>query len=222
MNCPLLPTPRGGLYAFTGSVSNSGNVTLVSVFVLDDQLTNNTPIIGPIALAPGASVNFTNSYIAPTCCCLIIDTLTAIGQDHCSGSNVTAMATAVCPVLTIPSIALVQECPTTPIPMGSDYVFSGYVTNTGDAVLTNVSVYSVPREPPRRCWFRLNWPQVNRSLTPVPTPFRSTPARFPSRPSGRTFAEAPWPSNSASCPVANLLRASLSTENCPPRPGGCG
>ena len=76
-NCPLLPTPRGGLYTYSGSVSNAGNVSLVNVYVMDDQPTNNTPVIGPITLAPGATVNFTNSYVAPVCCCLIIDTLTA-------------------------------------------------------------------------------------------------------------------------------------------------
>ena len=140
-NCPLLPTPRGGLYTYTGSVSNSGNVSLVHVYVVDNEPTNNTPVIGPITLAPGAGVNFTNSYVAPVCLCLIIDTLTARGQDHCSGSNVTGTATAVCPLLTVPSLALVEYCPSTPIPMGSMYMFSGYVTNTGNVVLTNVYVY---------------------------------------------------------------------------------
>jgi len=141
MNCPLLPTPRGGLFTYTGSVGNPGNVTLVNVFVVDNQPSNNTPVLGPITLAPGVSVNFTNSYIAPGCCCIIIDTLTARGQDRCSSSNVAASATAVCPVLTIPSIAVVQNCPPNPIPMGSVYMFSGYVTNTGDSVLTNVLVF---------------------------------------------------------------------------------
>jgi hypothetical protein len=140
-NCPLLPTPRGGLYTYTGSVSNAGNVSLVNVYVVDDEPTNNTPVIGPITLAPGMAMNFTNSYVAPTCCCLIIDTLTARGQDHCTASNVTATATTVCPLLTLPGIAVIENCPATPIPMGSLFLFSGYVTNTGDVDLTNVFVY---------------------------------------------------------------------------------
>jgi hypothetical protein len=140
-NCPLLPTQRGGLYTYTGTVGNAGNVSLVNVYVVDDEPTNNTPVIGPLTLAPGMSVNFTNSYVAPVCCCLIIDTLTASGQDHCTGSNVSDTATAVCPLLTIPSLALLQTCPPDPIPMGSLYAFSGYVTNTSEVVLTNVLVF---------------------------------------------------------------------------------
>jgi uncharacterized repeat protein (TIGR01451 family) len=145
-NCPAQPTPRGGLYIYTGSVSNAGNVTLVNVFVTDNykfdcySLTNS-PVIGPITLAPGASVNFSGRYTAPWSCCEVIDTLTARGQDRCSGSNVTATATTVCPLITTPSIAVVQNCPPNPIPMGSLYVFSGYVTNTGDTTLTNVFVF---------------------------------------------------------------------------------
>jgi hypothetical protein len=118
-NCPLLPTPRGGLYTYSGSVSNAGNVSLLNVYVVNNQPTNNTPVIGPITLAPGTYVNFTNSYVAPTCCCLIIDTLTAHGADHCTGSNVTDTATEVCPLLTVPQLAVVENCPANAIPMGS-------------------------------------------------------------------------------------------------------
>lgn len=140
-NCPVLPTPKGGLYTFSGTVSNTGLVTLVNVYVVDNQPTNNTPVIGPITLAPGASMDFTGSYIAPRCCCFIIDTLTARGQSRCTAENVSDTATAVCPLLTTPAIALVQACPATPLLMGSVHQFSGYVTNTGDAVLTNVFVF---------------------------------------------------------------------------------
>jgi uncharacterized repeat protein (TIGR01451 family) len=141
MYCPAAATVRGGLFTYTGSVSNAGNVSLVNVYVTDDEPTNNTPVIGPITIAPGAKVYFTNSYVAPTCCCLIIDTLTATGQGLCNHSNVTATATAVCPLLTTPSITLLENCPAAPIPMGSTFVFSGIVTNSGDVVLTNVLVF---------------------------------------------------------------------------------
>ena len=140
-NCPASPTPRGGLYTYTGTVSNDGDVSLMNVYVVNNQPTNNTPVIGPITLAPGASASFTNSYIAPTCCCLIIDTLTAKGSDHCSASNVTATSTAVCPLLTTPGIALLESCPALPIALGGQLLFSGIVTNTGNVVLTNVWVY---------------------------------------------------------------------------------
>jgi uncharacterized repeat protein (TIGR01451 family) len=141
LNCPLLPTPRGGLYTYNGSVSNAGDVSLVNVYVTNDEPSNHTPVLGPITLAPGASMPFTNSYVAPTCCCLIIDTVTATGQNFCNSSNVSATDTSVCPLLTTPSLTLVETCPASPIPMGSTFDFSGYVTNTGDVVLTNVVVY---------------------------------------------------------------------------------
>jgi uncharacterized repeat protein (TIGR01451 family) len=143
-HCPPQPTAHSGQLIFSGTVTNTGNVTLVNVFVVNDQPTNNTPVIGPITLAPGASYSFTGSYTAPPVCCEMIHTLTASGQDRCSASNVTATATAVCPMLYTPGIALVQSCPANPLPMGSMYVFSGFVTNTGDAILTNVMVFSGP------------------------------------------------------------------------------
>ena len=140
-NCPLLPTPRGGLYTYSGSVSNAGNISLMNVVVVNNQPTNNTPVLGPFTLAPGASLNFTNSYVAPACCCLIIDTLTARGTANCTVSNVSDTATEVCPLLTTPGIAVVENCPATLIPMGGQFMFSGYVTNTGNVVLTNVWVF---------------------------------------------------------------------------------
>jgi uncharacterized repeat protein (TIGR01451 family) len=140
--CPPQPTRHGSLLTYSGTVTNMGNVTLVNVSVVDNQPTTNTPVISNITLAPGGFLNFTGSYTAPPVCCESVDTLTARGQDRCSGSNVTATATAICPLLYTPGIALVQDCPPEPLPMGSVYEFSGFVTNTGDAILTNVLVFS--------------------------------------------------------------------------------
>ena len=140
--CPVSPTPRGGLYVFTGTVTNTGNVTLNNVFVVDNQPANNTPVIGPISLAPGAWTNFSGSYIAPVDCCQISDTLTATGQDRCSGAPVRATASAVCPLLTTPRITVTRVCPSSSVPVGGLFVFSGSVSNTGDVTLTNVMVLS--------------------------------------------------------------------------------
>ncbi len=140
--CPSQPTPHSGLFVFSGTVSNLGDVSLINVFVAVNNPTNNSPVIGPINLAPGASYDFTGSFIAPPVCCTITDTLTARGQDRCSASNVSATATSICPTLYKPSIALVQNCPANPLVMGSVYQFTGFVTNTGDAILTNVLVFS--------------------------------------------------------------------------------
>jgi uncharacterized repeat protein (TIGR01451 family) len=213
-NCPLLPTQRGGLYTYSGSVSNAGNVSLVNVYVTDDEPTNNTPVLGPLTIAPGLAVNFTNSYVAPTCCCLIIDTLTARGQDHCSGSNVSNTATAVCPLLTIPSLAVVPACPPNPIPMGSVYQFSGYVTNTGIVVLTNVWVYGpLGTNQPVLGPVDLAPGQAESYFGVYTVPFNIcsvTVSAVGQETCGGTYA-----TNSASCPVATLPAIAI-TESCPP------
>jgi len=141
-NCPAQPTVHGGMFIYTGTVSNAGNVTLTNVFVVNNQPNDNTPVIGPITLAPGARTNFTGSYPAPTDCCEIIDTLTARGNDRCGGTLVAATATQVCPLLTAPRISVVARCPSGTVPVGGLYNFTGSVTNTGDVVLTNVYVLS--------------------------------------------------------------------------------
>ncbi|MGD0746028.1 MAG: hypothetical protein ABSA45_12820, partial [Verrucomicrobiota bacterium] len=146
-NCPPQPTPRGGVFTFTGTVSNPGNVTLTNVVVVDNYQSDcyswtNGPVIGPITLAPGASVNFSGSYIAPLSCCEILDTLTASGQDRCAGTRVTATAAALCPLLSTPRITVTRVCPGTSVPVGGVFAYSGSVSNAGDVVLTNVYVLS--------------------------------------------------------------------------------
>ncbi len=146
-NCPPEPTPHLGLLIFTGTVSNPGNVTLTNVFVVNNQPSNNTPVIGPITLAPGDSVNFTGSYTTPRYCCDIVDTLTARGRGRCSGEQVAATATAICPLLNTPRIAVTKNCPTTDVPVGGVFAYSGSVSNSGDTILTNVYVVSSAPSP---------------------------------------------------------------------------
>ena len=145
--CPSQTTPRGGLFTFTGTVSNPGNVTLTNVVVANNYQADcytrtNGPVIGPITLAPGASVNFSGSYTAPESCCEIIDTITATGQDRCGGTRVTASATAVCPLVSTARILVTRVCPQTSVPVGGVFAYSGLVSNAGDVVLTNVYVLS--------------------------------------------------------------------------------
>jgi hypothetical protein len=135
------------VFTFTGTVSNPGNATLTNVIVTDNYQMDcysrtNGPVIGPITLAPGTSVNFSGSYTAPLSCCEIIDTLTASGQDRCAGTRVAATATAVCPLLSTPRITVTRVCPASPVPVGGVFAYSGSVSNAGDVVLTNVYVLS--------------------------------------------------------------------------------
>lgn len=78
--CPPYPVPPGGTLAFTGTVTNTGNVTLLNVLVFDDQPAPNTVVYGVPSLAPGAGAQFTASYRVPPCSCgPFVDTLSASG-----------------------------------------------------------------------------------------------------------------------------------------------
>jgi hypothetical protein len=61
--CPPGPVTLGETLVFTGTVTNTGNITLTDVMVFDDQPASNTLVLGPITLASGAGTRFTSSYI---------------------------------------------------------------------------------------------------------------------------------------------------------------
>ena len=58
-SCPATPVIEGGLLVFTGTVTNTGNITLTNVIVVNNRPAANTTVLGPITLAPGAGTNFT-------------------------------------------------------------------------------------------------------------------------------------------------------------------
>jgi uncharacterized repeat protein (TIGR01451 family) len=209
-HCPPMPTPHGAPLVFSGTVSNLGNVTLINVFVVNNQPSNNTPVIGPITLAPGGFLNFSGSYIAPVLCCEMTDTLTVRGQDRCTGSNLLATATAICPLLYTPGIALVQTCPPIPLPMGGVYSFSGFVTNTGDAILTNVMVFGTQAG--------VNLPLLGPiDLAPGEKEPYSGSVTVPSNSCAVTVTvtsqetcKGTWVTNTTACPIATTPRLMLS------------
>jgi len=215
--CPPQPTPHGGQLIFSGTVSNPGNVTLINVFVVNNQPSNNTPVIGPITLAPGAFLDFSGSYTAPLVCCEMTDTLTARGQDRCTSSNVIATATAVCPMLYTPRIAVVQTCPPNPLPMGSVYRFSGYVTNSGDAILTNVVVFSGPagQNPPLLGPLDLapgqSEPYSGSLIVPANTCAVTVTA------TSQEVCQGTWITDTTTCPVATTPLLAV-TQDCPANP----
>ena len=140
-NCPGSPVPPGGVLAFSGTVSNAGSVTLTNVFVVNDHPTNRTPVLGPITLAPRQSTNFSGSYqVCALCCPPYVDTITATGAQICNGSNVTATATASCPGVTTPRLALSVECPVSPPRLGEYFLYSGMVSNAGDVTVSSVVI----------------------------------------------------------------------------------
>jgi uncharacterized repeat protein (TIGR01451 family) len=138
--CPAQPVSPGQLLTFSGSVSNTGNVTLTNIVVVDSQPVANTTVFTRPTLAPGAVANFTGSYTAPTNCS-VADTLTATAASRC-GVAVSSIASATCPILTTPQIAVAVFCPVTPSVAGGTLTYSGNVRNAGDTSLTNIVVAS--------------------------------------------------------------------------------
>jgi uncharacterized repeat protein (TIGR01451 family) len=132
-HCPTSSVPKNGTFVYTGTVINTGNVSLTNVTVLNNLPAEGTVVLGPITLAPGASRDFTGSYPIDARCCWVVDTLTARGQDTCNGQAVQNTATAVCDVLYAPTLELTKQCE-------DNNRFTGLVKNTGNIVLTNVYV----------------------------------------------------------------------------------
>jgi len=141
-NCPPNPVPLGQPLIFSGIVSNSGNVTLTNVTVVNSLPADNTPVFGPVTLAPGEIASFTGSYVVPTNICVtnMSDTVTARGFSICTGSNAVATATAVCPVIITPKLSVTKKCPPNPVAPGQPFNYSGTVSNAGNITLTNVTV----------------------------------------------------------------------------------
>jgi hypothetical protein len=126
---------------YTGTLSNTGNITLVNVNVTNSQSRGSGPILGPITLAPGETITYVASYIVPLDFCGT-DTVMASGYGSCTDAQVTSSVTTTCPVTTSPRIAVTQSCPTQPTLRGGIHTFTGTVSNTGDVYLTNVFVFS--------------------------------------------------------------------------------
>src|SRR5208282_2574334 len=139
-SCPAQPVSPGQLLTFSGSVSNTGNVTLTNIVVVNSQPVANTPVFTLASLAPGAVANFTGSYLAPTNCS-VADTLTATGRTTC-GVAVTNTVSATCPILITPQITVTAVCPVAPVLPGGSLTYSGTVSNAGNITLTNIVVVS--------------------------------------------------------------------------------
>ena len=142
-SCPPAPVPAGGTLNYSGTVTNTGNVTLTNVTVVSDRPAANTRIFGPANLAPGAGAVFTGSYVVPLDSCgPYTNTLVATGRDKCFSVNVTSSVTEVCPGITTPGIRVAKVCPPTLVQPGGTLSYSGSVTNIGDVTLNNVTVYN--------------------------------------------------------------------------------
>lgn len=141
--CPPGPVPPGGRLDYSGTVTNTGNITLNNVTVVSDRPSANTRIFGPVTLAPGAGAVFSASYTVPADGCgPYTSTLVATGRDKCFQREVSSSMTLDCPGTSSPGIRVFKTCPSTPVQPGGTLTFSGSVTNTGDVSLNNVTVYN--------------------------------------------------------------------------------
>ena len=93
--CPTTPVVQGGILTYTGTVGNSGDITLTNVIVVNNWPAPNTVIFTAQSLAPGQITNFTGSYVVPQNCCVAWSTVEASGQG-CAGAYPSTSA-RVCP-----------------------------------------------------------------------------------------------------------------------------
>ena len=84
-NCPEVSPGIGADYTYTGTVYNTGNVTLTNVTVFNSRPAANTPVLHIASLKPSESKTFTASYSLSHECCEIVDTLTTRGFSKCDG-----------------------------------------------------------------------------------------------------------------------------------------
>ena len=105
-----------------------------------NNLSGSTPVFTIASLAPGASADFTGSYVAPTNCSAV-STLTGSGRSIC-GVAVANAATTTCPILTTPQVLVTAVCPAAAVAPGTVLTYTGTVRNTGDITLQNIVVVS--------------------------------------------------------------------------------
>lgn len=138
------PLKAGDTVTYGFRVTNTGNVTLTNVSVSD--LLSGLSAISPASvgtLAPGASANFSATYIAKQSdvdAGRIQNTATGRGTNP-QGTQITNTDTETISITRNPAISVVKTSnATSPVVKDQVITFSMVVTNTGNVTLTNVTV----------------------------------------------------------------------------------
>jgi hypothetical protein len=118
--CPANSVSLGQALMFSGVVSNAGNVTLTNIMVVNNQPTNNTPVLGPITLAAGATTNYNAAFTPANCGPSIASTVTVRGASACSGSVVSNTVITTCEVTCPSPVPLILN----PTHDGNTFAFS--------------------------------------------------------------------------------------------------
>ncbi|QWF80688.1 DUF7507 domain-containing protein [Amycolatopsis sp. CA-230715] len=124
----------GDTVTFTITVTNSGDVPLTGVSVVDDRTPSCARTIG--TLAPQGKQTFTCTGTAPADD--FTNTATASGKDPI-GRETTVTADAVVDVIH-PAVAITKDATPTAVREGDTVTYAITVTNTGDVPLSNVRV----------------------------------------------------------------------------------
>ena len=129
-----------GLAEFSGSVSNSGNVTLANVLVHSSQPADNTLVLGPISLAPGTAATFAGSYVIPCITNLstnLVNTVTTNLVSIITTNTAGLVTTNLNSVITTNVVFTVQ---TNLVSVVTTNVVSSFTTNTVSLVTTNTVI----------------------------------------------------------------------------------
>jgi uncharacterized repeat protein (TIGR01451 family) len=140
-DCPAT-SPVGEAVTYEITVTNTGNVDLFDVTVVDDIIGDLSGQF-PDTLAVGSDpVTVQVEYTpVPADGDPVTNTVTATGDWEAGETSDTVSATANCTtdITHTPGISVVKECPRT-VPFGQDVTFTITIANTGNEPLTNVSV----------------------------------------------------------------------------------
>ena len=105
--------------------------------VVDDGVGGDGIVLGPIDLAPGASVGYSGSYNASGFSST--DHVVASGTDVLTQTTPSANAEATCSATPSPFIEVTKQCTDAPA-FGQAILFEGTVTNSGNIALLGVKV----------------------------------------------------------------------------------
>ena len=134
---------QDGLITFAGTVHNCGDVKLGSVMVTNLVDGAARLVYGPVTLAVGQTETFSGSYKPANPCVPSGAVYVVVGTDAMKQpKTVTATASSTCAISLAPGIAMSQACPAATVAGGGAFVYSGFVTNTGNVALANVVVVS--------------------------------------------------------------------------------
>jgi len=143
LSCPLTNGLPGGVLEFTGQVCNAGNVPLTNVTVFASEvLTSGTNLVASYPLLTnGECRDFSGILPIALDACTVTNIITASGTNTCPGiSYASARTTNICPVATTPQLTVAKFCPDTSNAPGGFISFTGFVSNSGNVSLTNVTV----------------------------------------------------------------------------------